>query len=285
MTKTTAVCIINYNTRDLLRDCLHSVVSENPAEIIVVDNASTDQSAQMVAEEFPTVKLISLSENPGYGAAANRAIVASSADHILLLNSDTCLKHGSLQALSDYLEANEFAALIGPRLVNPDGSPQRSSFHFPTPVHIFLYLFKLYSLIRYTPLLRQRSLQVLPGASAKAVPWVLGAALAFRRSVFESIGGFDESFFMYFEEVDLCYRLRQQGWQIHFAPVTEIIHVGGASTSQRRTEMSAHYFISLAQFYRKHYSWVRLAQLALIVNCFTLIELASKRLKPVDSLD
>ena len=281
--KTTAVCIINYNTRDLLRDCLHSVVSENPAEIIVVDNASTDGSAEMVEAEFPPIKLIHLSENPGYGAAANRAIMSSRAEHILLLNSDTCLKPGSLQALSDYLEANEFAAVVGPRVLNPDGTLQRSAFHFPTPVHIFLYLFKLYSFIRYTPLLRHRSLQELPGASAKTVPWVLGAALAFRRSAFDSVGGFDESFFMYFEEVDLCYRLTQQGWQIHFAPVTEIVHVGGASTSQRRTEMSAHYFISLAQFYRKHYSWVRLAQLALIVNCFTFIGLASKWLKPIGS--
>jgi GT2 family glycosyltransferase len=278
--KTTAVCIVNYNTRSLLRDCLHSVVQENPAETVVVDNASTDGSAEMAAAEFPAVTFIRLSENIGYGAAANQAVAYSGTDYVLLLNSDTRLKQGTVPALSNYLETNECAAVVGPRLVNPDGSLQTSSFHFPTPIHIFLYLTNLYNFIPHTPVLRKRSLQVLPGSSARRVPWVLGAALAFRRRVFDSASGFDESFFMYFEEVDLCYRLARQGWQVHFAPVTEVIHVGGASTKQCGPEMSGQYFTSLTQFYRKHYSWLRLAELTLMVNFFALVGRVPARLKP-----
>lgn len=278
--KSIAVCIVNYNTRDLLHDCLVSVLREEPSEVIVVDNASMDGSAEMVADRFPAVRLIPLRKNVGYGAAANRSISTSGADHVLLLNSDTRLQPGALQALGDYLDAHSGAAMIGPKIVGVNGRLQTSSFRFPTPVHIFLYLSDLQALIRHIPVLRNHSLQARPDAPAAAVPWVLGAALAFRRCVFESIGGFDESFFMYFEEVDLCYRLSRQGWQIHFAPVTEVIHVGGASTEQFRTEMNAYYFASLARFYRKHYSPLRLAALTLMINWFALMNWPAARPKP-----
>lgn len=271
--KTITVCIVNYNTRDLLRECLHSVLAENPAEILVVDNASTDSSVEMVKVEFPSVQLVTLRKNLGYGAAANRAIVDCRADFVLLLNSDTRLQPGALEALIRYLEANESAAIVGPRIVNPDGTLQTSSFHFPTPVHIFLYLSNLYRFIRYIPGLRKRSLQALSSNSAIVVPWVLGAVLALRRQAYESVGGFDESFFMYFEEVDLCYRLAKRGWQVHLAPVAEIVHVGGASTEQQPAAMKLQYFASLAHFYRQHYSWLRLAALFLLVQCFALSRL------------
>jgi GT2 family glycosyltransferase len=278
--KLVAVCVVNYNTRELLRDCLHSVVPEHPAEIVVVDNGSTDGSAEMMAELFPSIKFIQLRTNNGYGAAANHAIAHATADHIILLNSDTRLKQGAAQALSDYLAANECAAVVGPRMVYPDGSLQTSSFHFPTPLHIFLYLSSCYRFIGHAPLLRKRSLQTLPGSAARQVPWVLGAALIIHRRAFQAVGGFDESFFMYFEEVDLCYRLGQKGWQIHFAPVTEVVHVGGASTRQYRAEMNVQYFSSLARFYRKHYSRLRLAELTLVVNFLALVGRIPGRLTP-----
>jgi GT2 family glycosyltransferase len=277
--KTTAVCIVNYNTRDLLRDCLRSVLAEAPTEIIVVDNASTDHSAEIVTAEFPAAKLIRLEKNIGYGAASNMAVKSCYADYILLLNSDTVIKPGALRALSRYLEAQKLAAVVGPRILNPDGTPQTSCFHFPSPLHIFLYLSGLYRWIPRTPLLKKRSLQARAQDSSRVVPWVLGAALAFRRLTFESVGGFDESFFMYFEEVDLCQRLAYKGQQVHFAPDAEVIHVGGASTEQARTAMNLEYFASLEMFYRKHYPRLLLSQLVLIVKLFAFLHLMRDALR------
>jgi GT2 family glycosyltransferase len=273
--KTTAICIVNYNTRDLLRTCLHSVLEENPDEIIVVDNASTDGSAAMVKAEFRMVRLISLEKNIGYGAASNRAIEDCRADHILLLNADTILSPRSLRTLSCYLETHKNASILGPRICNADGTIQTSCFHFPAPLHIFLYLSGLYKLIPHIPGMRNRTLQASSASnSARIVPWVLGAALAFRRETFERVGGFDESFFMYFEDVDLSYRLSGDGQQVHFVPEAEIIHVGGASTEQQRASMQLQYFASLEQFYRKHYSNFLLSELVLIVKFFAFLRLA-----------
>jgi len=274
---TTAVCIVNYNTRDLLRACLRSVLSERPGEITLIDNASTDGSVEMVQEEFPSVRLIRLDGNLGYGAAANRAVENCRSDYVLLLNSDTLLKPGALEALSSYLDKHELASMIGPQIVSPDGKIQTSRFYFPTPLHVFLYLSNWYRFIPRLPIARRRSLQAASASPAIMVPWVLGAALAFRRERFETIGGFDEEFFMYFEEVDLCYRLSTAGEQIHFAPVAEIVHVGGSSTDQERVEMNLQFFASLARFYRKHYSELRLSMLILLVEGFALLWLVRDR--------
>lgn len=223
---TSAVCIVNYNTRHLLRECVRSVLAEGPSEIIVVDNASNDGSAEMVEVEFPSVTLIRSGGNVGYGPAANRAIRSSRADDILLLNADTIVRPGALAALRGHLAKAGAATILGPRLFNPDGTYQTSCFHFPTPPHVFLYLSGLFRVITDIPFLNRRSLQRMSADSAVRVPWVLGAALAFHRATFQSLGGFDETFFMYFEEVDLCRRLTEGGGEVLFVPAAEVVHVG-----------------------------------------------------------
>ena len=264
--KTIAICIINYNTSDLLRECLHSVLVQDPDEIVLVDNASADCSVEMIKVEFPAIPLIALQKNIGFGAACNRGIEACQSEQILLLNADTRMKPGSLQALREYLEDHPQAAILGPRILNPDGTLQTSCFHFPTPLHIFLYVSGLYEWIPRLPILKQRTLQKITNESAQPVPWVLGAALAFRRETFEEVGGFDENFFMYFEEVDLCYRVFSQGRQIHFVPEAEVVHVGGGSTIQNRAWSYIQFFASLAQFYRKHYSQRLLTEMVFMVK-------------------
>lgn len=251
---TIAVCVINYNTSELLRECLHSVLTQNADEIVVVDNASVDGSVEMMKTEFPSIPLVAFEKNIGFGAASNQGIERCYSERIVLLNADTRMKRGSLQALRNYLDDHPQAAIIGPRILNPDGTLQTSCFHFPTSFHIFLYISGLYRSIPRLPILKQRTLQKMTGESPRRVPWILGAALAFRRETFEELGGFDERFFMYFEEVDLCYRLSSQGKQIHFVPEAEVTHIGGGSTVQKRAWSYIQFFTSLAQFYRKHYS-------------------------------
>ena len=248
-------------------------MTQNADEIVVVDNASTDLSVQIMKAEFPAISLLALEKNLGYGAASNRAMDHCHSAYVVLLNADTRMKPGALQALRNYLDDHPQAAIIGPRILNPDGTLQTSCFYFPTPLHIFLYISGLYRSIPHLPILKQRTLQEMRRESARPVPWILGAALVIRRETLEGLGGFDENFFMYFEEVDLCYRLFSQGKQIHFVPEAEIIHVGGGSTTQRRTWAHIQFFASLAQFYRKHYSSLMLMEMVFSVKAVAFFKM------------
>jgi GT2 family glycosyltransferase len=242
-----AVAIISFNTVELLRACLNSVVMQSPAEVIVIDNASSDGSAEMVRTEYPTAILKTNQTNLGYGAAANLAIASSTAKYVLLLNADTVLGTGALVRLRSYLDVHSEAAVVGPRLLNPDGSLQSSCRSFPRPI-------SLYPLIKTVPIWRNHYLLTWKHDQDRVVDWLWGAALAIRREAFNSARGFDESFFMYFEEVDLCWRLRQNGWQIHFTPSAEVTHIGRASSRQCRAEMEVALYASTKRFYRKHCS-------------------------------
>jgi GT2 family glycosyltransferase len=264
------VAVINHNTCAQLRACLASVPTDWPGRVIVVDNASTDGSPAMVAREFPQVRLLANTDNPGYGAAANQALAASQAPYLLLLNSDTLLNPGTLPALSTYLAEHPQVAIVGPRLLNPDGSLQPSRYSFPTPLHVFLEESTLIRLIWSLPYVRELLPRTAAHDQSTPTDWVLGAALAIRRSAFEQVQGFDKSFFLYAEEIDLSYRLRAAGWQTHFTPRASLVHTGGASTGQRRAEMSVQYYRSLLHFYRQHYSSQRLAQVTLTMKTIVL---------------
>ncbi len=252
-----SVVIVNYNSREQLRNCLSSIQSESWGQVIVADSVSSDGSAEMVRQDFPWVHLMLCPQNNGYGAAANLAIASCASNYVLLLNSDTVLKPGTLQTLNKYLDQHLQVAVAGPQFVNADGRHQLSCFEFPTPWQTLL---QETSLSRFLPL-SAKSVQ-----AAQPVPWVLGAALAIRRVAFDAVGGFDESFFMYFEEVDLCYRLKQAGWQTHFIPEAVIMHIGGASTKHHRAAMLQRLYQSLCHFYRRHYTGREKLQLKFILT-------------------
>jgi GT2 family glycosyltransferase len=225
----------------------------------------------MVRAEYPWVTLHANQTNLGYGAAANQAIASCTAEYVLLLNSDTLLQAGALMALSGYLDAHPRAAIVGPRLVEADGTLQASCYPFPTPLNTFLenstmaiFLGRL--IRRHIPLLRNSYLRTWPHNTTRVVPWLKGAALAIRRTAFDAVGGFDASYFMYFEDADLCYRLTAAGWQVHFTPATTVVHVGGASTRQWRPEMTVRLLASTMQFYQRHASRLHLAEVVLIVK-------------------
>jgi GT2 family glycosyltransferase len=271
--KRIAVCIITCNTGHLLRRCLQSVLVENPDEILVVDNGSRDGTVEMLKTEFPSVPVLALEKNIGFGAASNRGIENCRSEHIFLINADVMMMPGSLQPLNRYLESHPEAAMVGPRVLNPDKSLQTSCFYYPTPIHIFLYISEFYKLVPHVPLFKDRTLQKKSTDSSVAVPWILGAALAFRRDQILALGGFDEKFFLYFEEVDLCYRLASQNLESHFVPQAEVIHVGGGTTVQKRAWYYNMFFTSLAQFYRKHYSKILLTELVFVVKGVAFIKM------------
>ena len=248
-----AVAVISWNTRELLRRCLTTILDESPEEVVVVDNGSSDGSIDMVRTEFPHVRLELLPHNPGYGAAANVAFACCRAEYVFLLNSDVELRPGALHALVAHLDRCGRAGIVGPRLLNSDGTLQKSTFPFPSPLVPLVKRRPLADLLAVVPLLRDAFVGSWAHDHSRRVPWVLGAALAIRRTAYEAVGGFDETYVMYYEEVDLCYRLRRAGWETHFTPATEVTHVGGASTSQRRPEMLARLNLSAVDFHRRHH--------------------------------
>jgi GT2 family glycosyltransferase len=249
-----AVAVISYNTRDLLRGVIDSALADGASTIIVADNGSSDGSVDMIRAEYPMVRVVVNHSNPGYGVASNEAIALTESQYVLLLNSDVVFRPGTLKALTDYLDEHPRAGIVGPRLTNADGTLQRSCHEFPRPFVSLLEHSWVGAVVCSIPVLRRRYLRTWTHDHARPVPWVVGAALAIRKEPFARVGGFDPSFFMYFEEVDLAYRMMRAGWETHFAPVAEITHFGGASTQQMRTAMFGQYYRAALQFYDRHRS-------------------------------
>jgi GT2 family glycosyltransferase len=268
-----AVCIVSYNTCEQLRSCLESVICETGKEIMVVDNCSSDGSQEMVKASFPTVVLKELEINIGYGAAADLGIYLSTSPYILLLNSDTILQSGALDRLGDYLDKNPKVGIVGPRLINQNGNLQPSCFPMPSPLQIFFDVSHINQLIHQIPFIKEQNFRTWSHNYNRSVPWVQGAALAIRREAYDAVGGFDKTFYMFYEEVDLCRRMLNAGWETHFSPVTDIIHIGGASTHQIWAKMELQYWASLALFYRKHFSRLQLVEMVLLIKCVAVLRL------------
>jgi GT2 family glycosyltransferase len=247
----TSVVVVNYETRDLLRSCLHTLPPG--LEVVVVDNASRDGSVEMVRAEFPGVRIVENRENTGYGAGANFGVRACSREFVLVLNSDTLLAPDTIERLERAMDASPAAALLGPRLLNADGTLQPSCFPFPGTSRWLVENEPVVRMAGWIPPVRRRLLCYSPPSVRTRVPWVLGAALAMRRAVFEQVGGFDETFFMYYEEVDLCRRFWAAGWSVEHVPDAEVTHLGGASTSQFRAAMAVEHFRSTLRYYHRYY--------------------------------
>jgi GT2 family glycosyltransferase len=283
--KMMAVGVISWNTRDLLRECLESVVAQAPAEVVVIDNGSNDDSPGMVRRMFPSVQVTVNPENPGFGAAANQAFASTTAPYLLLLNGDTRLCPDALSALGEYLARQPSVGVVGPRLRRPDGRLQSSCSAFPNPLVPVVKSKGLTRLIGRIPVLRDHVLDTWSHDRPRKVPWVVGAALAIRREAFESVGGFDESFHMYFEEPDLCFRMLKAGWETHFAPVADIIHVEGASTQQRRHDMLWEWAVSYARYNERHCSGRRLAVARLMFKAGMLVRWCRENVRSVFARD
>jgi GT2 family glycosyltransferase len=225
----------------------------------------------MVEREYPDVVLQKNQENLGFGAAANQALALCKSEYVMLLNPDTLLERGTLAALSRHLDDNPRASIVGPRLLEADGTLQASCYPFPTPLNTFLENNSLAVFVgrrirRYLPGIGKLYLRTWGHDRPRTVPWIKGAAWAIRRSAFNAVNGFDESYFMYFEDADLCHRLNSAGWEIHFTPHATVVHSGGASTRQYGVQMNLCYLESTFRFYRKHARRAQLVAATLIIK-------------------
>ena len=289
-----SIVIVSWNTTQFLENCLSSILASPPAlpfENWVVDNASTDGSPKMVREKFPQAHLVENRKNVGFSRANNQAIQQCSGKYVLLLNPDTLVGSGALQALIDFLDNHPEAGAAGARILNPDGSLQISSFPRPTLSRELWRLFHLDAISPYAeyPLTKWEENQV------QEVDVLMGCCLLLRKDALNEVGFLDENYFIYSEEVDLCYRIQRAGWRLYWVPQGEVVHFGGQSTQQVPTEMFLNLYHSKIKYFRKHHGWpaaqvykliLRLAALSrLILTPFVIFEPSSRRQKHLTLVD
>lgn len=247
--------ICSWNTREDLRACLRSlgaVAHEARFETIVVDNNSEDGSAGMVAAEFPGARLEALSENLGFTGGHNRAFALRRAYHAMPLNSDTVVHPGALAGLAAYLREHPETGIVGPKLLNPDGSLQFSCRRFPNPMAALFRntpLGRLFPKNRFT---RDYLMQDWTHDGPREVDWVSGAAFVARGELLDRVGGFDPAYFMFCEDVDLCWQAWHAGFKVVYLPTSVITHAIGTSTSKAPNRMIGRFHRSMMRFYAKN---------------------------------
>jgi N-acetylglucosaminyl-diphospho-decaprenol L-rhamnosyltransferase len=258
-----AAVVVNYEAGSLLTECVDSVLADssaNPVEVVVVDNGSRDKSTAMLAQAHPDVMIVKSPGNVGYARAANLGIAATRAPVVAVLNADTRVETGSAASLVGRLEEDASLAACGPRIKNLDGSDYPSARSDPSvPVAAMHGLLGLWW-TRNPFTRRYRQLDADP-SRARSVDWVSGAAVWFKRAALDAVGGWDERYFMYLEEVDLCWRLRRDGWNVVYEPGGVVWHVQGASTARRPYRMLVEHHRSAWRFARRRYTGARSALL------------------------
>ena len=274
-TPSVSLIVLNYNTRDLTLACLGRFAETATAsgwQLLVVDNASTDDSAAIIAAHYPYVEVIRSPANRGYAAGNNLGLRCATGEYVLLLNSDVIVGYGELAALVAALADVPQVAAMSAGLRTADGTAQAFAFGAdPSP----------YELLR-------RSAARLVGRSAapnwemptaQAVDWVSGACVCIRHAAIRQVGLLDEDFFLYFEDADWCRRMRQAGWRIVYNPTIRVTHLGGTSQPQR-TVANRHYYTSLIHYYGKHYGPWAAGLLRLAVRIYASIKPSPAALPP-----
>lgn len=281
-----SVIVVNWNTGELIRRCVESVYADiqttsdlpdSEVEVFIVDSASTDGSTQAVQAQFPQAKYIYSPQNIGFGPANNLALRQATGEYILLLNPDTLVHPGAVETLLRFMDQNQGAGAAAARLLNPDGSLQFSCSPEPTLKGEFLRLFHLgvrpdgyYAMDTWD--------QAMP----QTVDVILGACMLLRKQVIDQVGLFDEQFFMYNEETDLCHRIRQAGWKICWVPQAQVTHYGGQSTRQMAAEMFVQLYRAKVLYFRKYHHPFTVGLYKLILFMTSLPRLA---LAPVARLE
>ncbi|MEO8609770.1 MAG: glycosyltransferase family 2 protein [Chloroflexota bacterium] len=253
-----SIIIVSWNVMDLLRACLDSILdapTKLMLEIIVVDSASSDASAAMIRAEYPQVRLLAQTENLGFVKCNNIGLKASNGRHVLLLNPDTEIIGDALATMVTYLDEHPDVGVVGPHTLNTDRTTQSTKRRFPTMATGF---FESTWLQDYAPksLMDWYFAADVDDQSIGDVDWVQGSALMARHSVYEQIGGLDEGFFMFSEELDWCKRTKDAGWRVVYVGTAQIIHHGGKSTDQIASRKHIYFHQSKLRYFRKNYGWV-----------------------------
>ncbi|SCW85475.1 hypothetical protein SAMN04487970_10724 [Paenibacillus tianmuensis] len=252
-----SIIILNYNTRELTLNCLKSIyLSETTYtyEVILIDNNSMDNSVEAIREAFPNVHLICNDENVGYSKANNQGMRLAKGRYVLLLNSDTVIQPDTLHIMIQFMDRHENIGAAGCKVVLPDGTLDKACRRgFPTPSASFYYAFGFSRLFPDNPKFNQYQLTHLDQDKDYPVDCLVGAFMMVRKEAIDQVGMLDEQFFMYGEDIDWCYRIKQGGWNIYYYPYTQIIHYKGASSRRKPFKIIYEFHRAMYLFHQKHY--------------------------------
>ncbi|GGN92912.1 glycosyltransferase family 2 protein [Saccharibacillus kuerlensis] len=252
-----SILILNYNTCQLTMDCIHSVFASQTRyeyEIILIDNNSSDNSVEVLSRTFPSIRMIVNKENVGFAKANNQGMRIAGGRYVLLLNSDTVIQPDTIQTMVDYMDRNPHAGAAGCKVLLADGSLDKTCKRgLPTPSASFYYMFGISKMFPDKPKYNQYQLSYLDPDKEHAVDCLVGAFMLVRAEVIREVGMLDENFFMYGEDLDWCYRIKQAGWAIRYYPATFILHYKGASSKRRPVKLLYEFHRAMVIFYRKHY--------------------------------
>ncbi|WP_025847887.1 glycosyltransferase family 2 protein [Paenibacillus ehimensis] len=262
-----SIIILNYNTRELTLNCLKSIHLSQTTytyEVILIDNNSMDNSVEAIRKAFPSVHLICNDVNVGYSKANNQGMRVAKGRYVLLLNSDTVIQQDTLHTMIQFMEQDENIGAAGCKVVLPDGTLDKACRRgFPTPSASFYYAFGFSKLFPDNPRFNQYQLTHLDQDKDYPVDCLVGAFMMVRREAIDQVGMLDEQFFMYGEDIDWCYRIKQGGWNIYYYPYTQITHYKGASSRRKPFKIIYEFHRAMYLFHQKHYRM----NYSFFVNC------------------
>ena len=277
-----SIIIVSWNVAELLRACLQSITQSSlgqyTIEILVVDSASTDHSVQMVRDHFPQVKILPQNTNVGFSRCNNIGLLASIGRYIFLLNPDTEIVGNALAHMIAYMDANPSVGILGPHTLNTDGTTQSTRRRFPTLALGFVESTWLQKFAPKNMLAHYYATDVADD-SVSDVDWVQGSALLTRRDVYTQIGGLDENYVMYSEEMDWCKRAKSAGWRVIYFGTADIVHHGGKSSEQVTSRKHIHFQESKLRYFRKFHGWLPAQALRLFLLLSYLWQIVLESLK------
>jgi GT2 family glycosyltransferase len=283
-----SIIVLNYKTRDLTLACLQSVFSSATSyiyEVILIDNASNDGIIPAATEKFPQVICIANTDNTGFSRANNQGIRIAKGRYVLLLNSDTIVQPDTLEVMVRFMDENRTVGASGCKIVLPDGSLDKACKRgFPTPSASFYYAFGFSRLFPKIPRFNQYQLGYLSPNDDYPIDSLVGAFMLIRREAIEQVGMLDEEFFMYGEDIDWCYRIKEAGWVNYYYPRTQIVHHKGASSRRKPFKIIYEFHRAMILFhnkhYRKKYSWLTNAMVYAGVSLKFILSLVRNKLRP-----
>ncbi len=242
--------VVNYNAKEYLLQCVGSLLSQGVALVVVADNGSTDGSEMALLERYPEAKWVPTGANLGYGTAANIGAAVVDSPYLLICNADVVVGQGSVTKLRSFLEGRPDVALVGPRVHGSDGALYPSARRFPDLLEAFGHGI-LGQFWVGNPFSRRYRMEDWDHAKARKVDWISGACFLARRTAWDAVGGFDRAYFMYMEDVDLCWRLAKAGWSVAYEPAAEVVHAQGVSADRTPYRMLFAHHVSMWRFARR----------------------------------